>query len=409
MKILIVNCGSSSLKYQVMNMENEEILAKGKCDRIGTQAGNMASSFIEYKKRNDDKIIEELPLKDHIEAFKILVKYLTDDKVGIISDLNGISAVGHRAVSGGPYINGTTLINAKILEDFEKAIPYAPLHNPPAIQGIKACIEIMKNIPQVLVFDTSFHQTMPKKAYTYAIPEEYTSKYGIRRYGFHGMSHQYVTEVAANMLGKDINNVNIISCHLGNGSSITAIKNGKSVDTSMGFTPLEGLVMGTRSGDIDPAITEFIMEREKELNINDFIEILNKKSGLYAITGNVTADIRDIKKMKLEGDEKAKLAIDILTYKIRKYIGSYMAVLGHVDAITFEGGIGENNQDIIYECIGGLEEFDIIYDIKYIDNKQHFGFVNAENSKIKIIVIPTNEELIIARETMNKLNKKSTN
>lgn len=398
MKILVVNCGSSSLKYQLIDMDENKVLAKGKCDRIGAGAGDIGSPFIEYK-ANGNKVTEELPLPDHVAAFKAVVRYLTDEKVGVVKDLSEVSAIGHRIVNGGPFFKESTLVTDEILETFKtKSIPYAPLHNPAALQGINACLETMAGIPEVMVFDTSFHQTMPEYAYMYGIPREYYEKYGVRRYGAHGMSHQFVTEEAARITGIPQENLNMISCHLGNGSSITAVKNGKCVDTSMGFTPLEGLVMGTRSGDIDPAVLEFIMEREN-ISINEMLTILNKKSGLLAISGQ-TGDVRDLRMLRDEGSERAKLALDVLSYRVRKYIGAYMAVLGHVDVITFEGGIGEHNPDVVRACVEGLEEFGIVLDPAYQDDEMYEGIISAPESKIKMYVIATNEEEIIAKEAL---------
>jgi len=265
MKILVVNCGSSSLKYQLIDMEKNTVLGKGRCDRIGAREGEIGSPFIEYKGPDGKKVKEELPLKTHAEAFENVVRYLTDSEIGAIKNLDEISAIGHRIVNAGPFFNKSTLVTDEVLKTFkEKSIPYAPLHNPGALQGIEACLETMKGIPEVLVFDTTFHQTMPEQAYMYAVPREYYEKYGVRRYGAHGMSHQYVTEEAAKLSGIELDKLNMISCHIGNGSSVTAVKNGKCIDTSMGFTPLEGLAMGTRSGDLDPAVLEFVMEREKK-------------------------------------------------------------------------------------------------------------------------------------------------
>ena len=398
MKILVVNCGSSSLKYQFIDMDENKVLAKGKCDRIGAGAGDIGSPFIEYK-ANGNKVTEELPLPDHVAAFRAVVRYLTDEKVGVVKELSEVSAIGHRIVNGGPFFKESTLVTDEILETFKtKSIPYAPLHNPAALQGINACLETMAGIPEVLVFDTSFHQTMPEYAYMYGIPREYYEKYGVRRYGAHGMSHQFVTEEAARITGIPQENLNMISCHLGNGSSITAVKNGKCVDTSMGFTPLEGLVMGTRSGDIDPAVLEFIMEREN-ISINEMLTILNKKSGLLAISGQ-TGDVRDLRMLRDEGSERAKLALDVLSYRVRKYIGAYMAVLGHVDVITFEGGIGEHNPDVVRACVEGLEEFGIVLDPAYQDDEMYEGIISAPESKIKMYVIATNEEEIIAKEAL---------
>lgn len=403
MKVLVVNCGSSSLKFQLIDMDNEKVLAKGKCDRIGeTGSGAIGLPFIEYKGKSGQKIKEELELPNHVAAFEAVVRYLTDATEGVVENLSDISAIGHRVVNAGPFLSKTTLITDEVLETFKtKSIPYAPLHNPAALQGINACNETMAGIPQVMVLDTSFHQTMPEKAYMYGIPYEWYEKHGVRRYGAHGMSHQFVTEEAAKLLGKDINDLNMISCHLGNGSSITAVKNGKCVDTSMGFTPLEGLVMGTRSGDIDPAVLEFVMEREN-MDIHEMLNTLNKKSGLLALSGK-TGDIRDLKMLRDQGDERAKMALEVLAYRIRKYVGAYMAVLGRVDCITFEGGIGEHNQDIVKMAIDGLEEFGIVYDDTNIEDEMYEGIVSKPESKVKMYVIATNEEIVIARETVNAI------
>lgn len=399
MKILVVNCGSSSLKYQLIETDTDKILAKGRCDRIGAREGEIGSPFIEYKGPDGKKVIEELPLRDHVEAFENVVRYLTNPEIGAVKDLSEVSAIGHRIVNGGPFFKESTLVTDEVLKTFkEKSIPYAPLHNPAALQGIDACLKTMPSIPEVLVFDTTFHQTMPEKAYMYAIPREYYDKYGIRRYGAHGMSHQYVTEEASRLTKIPQDKLNMISCHLGNGSSIAAVKNGKCVDTSMGFTPLEGLAMGTRSGDLDPAILEFVMEREN-ITINEMLQILNKKSGLLAVSGQ-TGDVRDLRKLRDEGNERAKLALDILCYRVRKYIGAYMAVLGHVDCITFEGGIGEHNPDVVRACVEGLEEYGIVLDPSYKDNEQYEGIISAPESRIKMYVIATNEEEIIAKEAM---------
>ncbi len=399
MKILVVNCGSSSLKYQLIDMDTNDVLAKGKCDRIGAAEGEIGTPFIEYKGPDGKKVTEELPLENHVAAFRAVVRYLTNPDIGAVKSLDEVSAIGHRIVNGGPFFKESTIVTDEVLETFKnKSIPYAPLHNPPALQGINACLETMQDIPQVLVFDTTFHQTMPEKAYMYGIPTEYYEKYGVRRYGAHGMSHQFVTEEASRISGIELDKLNMISCHLGNGSSITAVKNGKCVDTSMGFTPLEGLVMGTRSGDLDPAILEFIMEREN-ISINEMLNILNKKSGLLALSGQ-TGDIRDLRILRKEGNKKAALALDILSYRVRKYIGAYMAVLGHVDCITFEGGIGEHNPDVVRACVDGLEEFGIVLDPSYLDNEVYEGIISAPESKIKMYVIATNEEAIIAKEAL---------
>ncbi len=396
MKILVVNCGSSSLKYQLIEMENDEVLASGKCDRIGVKG--IESPFVEYKGKDGKKLTKELDLPNHTVAFEEVVKYLLNPETGAIKDLSEISAIGHRIVHGGPKFTSSVLVTDEVMEEYNKAIEYAPLHNPAHLQGINACKKIMPNIPQVLVFDTAFHTTIPQEAALYAIPYEYYEKYAIKRYGAHGTSHKYITKQAAKVLGKNKEDINIISCHLGNGSSIAAIKNGKCVDTSMGLTPLEGLVMGTRSGDLDPAVLEFIMKKEK-LSIDEMMTILNKKSGLFGISG-MTGDIRDLKGLIAEGNERAKLAVDMFAYRVRKYIGSYMAVLGHVDAIIFEGGIGEHNPDVIAKAVSGLEELGIKFDDSHINDEMYEGIISMPDSKIKMYVIPTNEELEIANETM---------
>ena len=399
MKVLVVNCGSSSLKYQVIDMENEKVLAKGKCDVIGGSMDALTPPFIEYKGNGGEKIKEVLPLPDHLAAFKAVVRYITNPEHGVIASLDEIGAIGHRIVNAGPFFKESTLITDEVMNTFkEKSIPYAPLHNPPALLGINACLETMPGIPEVMVFDTSFHQTMPQKAYMYGLPIKYYEEYGVRKYGAHGMSHQFVTEEAARLMDIPLDKLNMISCHLGNGSSLTAVKNGKCVDTSMGFTPLEGLVMGTRSGDLDPAVLEFIMEKEG-IDIHEMLTILNKKSGLLALSGE-TGDVRDLRELRKQGNERASMALDVLSYRIRKYIGAYMAVLGHVDCITFEGGIGEHNPDVVKACVEGLEEFGIIYDDSHIDDEMYEGIISTPESKVKMFVIATNEEIIIAREAM---------
>ncbi len=396
MKILVVNCGSSSLKYQLIEMENDEVLASGKCDRIGVKG--IESPFIEYKGKDGKKLRKELDLPNHTVAFEEVVKFLLDPETGAIKDLSEINGIGHRIVNGGPTFTESVLVTDEVMKRYTNAIEYAPLHNPAHIQGIEACTKIMPNIPQALVFDTSFHSTIPKEASLYAVPYEYYEKYGIKRYGAHGTSHKYITKQAAKVLGKNKEDINIISCHLGNGASIAAVKNGKCVDTSMGLTPLEGLVMGTRSGDLDPAVLEFVMKKEN-LSIDEMMTVLNKKSGLLGITG-ITGDIRDLKELIKKGNERAKLAVDMFAYRVRKYIGSYMAVLGHVDAIIFEGGIGEHNPDVIAKAVSGLEELGIKFDNSHINDEMYEGIISTPDSKIKMYIIPTNEELEIANETM---------
>ncbi len=396
MKILVVNCGSSSLKYQLIEMDNNEVLASGKCDRIGVKG--IDSPFVEYKGKDGKKLKKELDLPNHTVAFEEVVKYLLDPEVGAIKDLSEINGIGHRIVNGGPKLGQSMLITDEVMAEYTKAIEYAPLHNPAHIQGIEACQKIMPNIPQALVFDTSFHTTIPEHAALYAIPYEYYEKYGIKRYGAHGTSHKFITKEAAKILGKNKEDINIISCHLGNGASIAAVKNGKCVDTTMGLTPLEGLVMGSRSGDLDPAVLEFVMKKEN-FSIDEMMTVLNKKSGLLGISG-VTGDIRDLKGLIEQGNEKAKLAVDMFAYRVRKYIGAYMAVLGHVDAIIFEGGIGEHNPDVIAKSVEGLEELGIKFDNSHIADEMYEGIISTPDSKIKMYIIPTNEELVIANETM---------
>ncbi len=395
MKILVVNCGSSSLKYQLINMDNNEVLASGKCDRIGVKA--IESPFIEYKSKGQ-KIKEELPLPNHTVAFETIMKYLLDEKVGAIKDVSEIDAIGHRIVHGGPNFTKSVLVTDEVMEEYNTSIEYAPLHNPAHLQGINACMKLMPNVPEVLVFDTAFHTTIPDYAALYAIPYEYYEKYAIKRYGAHGSSHKFIAEEAAKQLGKKKEDINIISCHLGNGSSIAAIKGGVCVDTSMGLTPLEGLIMGTRSGDLDPAVLEFVMKKEN-LSIDEMMTVLNKKSGLLGIS-QATGDIRDLKGLIDEGNTQAELAINMFAYRVKKYIGSYMAVLGKVDAIIFEGGIGEHNPDVLNKCVEGLEPLGIVFDSSHNSDENYSGVISKPESKIKMIVIQTNEELEIARETM---------
>ena len=394
MKVLVINCGSSSLKYQIIDMTDESVIAKGKCDKI-----NLDGSFIQYKCPAKDVSFEkEVPMKNHSEAIKVLIDELTNAEYGAIKDVSEISAVGHRLVHGGELFSESVIITEEVIAAVESCNDLAPLHNPANIVGVRACQQLMPNVPMVAVFDTAFHQTMPKEAYLYGLPYEYYEKYKVRRYGFHGTSHRYVTLRAAEILGKKPEEINMISCHLGNGASLCAIKNGKSIDTSMGLTPLEGLTMGTRSGDIDPAIIKFIMDHEG-LSINEVNDIINKKSGLLGISGS-TSDVRDLKEIRDGGDEMAALAIRIFAYRTKKYIGSYMAALGNVDLITFEGGIGEFNQDVVAMIVRDLEGLGIKYDESKIDSFGKEEVISTPDSKVKMMVIPTNEELMIARDAV---------
>ena len=395
MKILVVNCGSSSLKYQLINMDNDEVLASGKCDRIGVKS--MEMPFVEYK-RNGKKHVKELELPNHTVAFEEVLKFLTDAEIGAIKDTSEIDAIGHRIVNGGPTFTKSVIITPEVLEEFNRCIEYAPLHNPAHLQGINACMDLMPTVPEVMVFDTSFHRTIPEHAALYAIPYEYYEKYGIKRYGAHGISHQFIAKAAAKTLGKKPEETSIISCHLGNGASLAAIKNGKCVDTTMGLTPLEGLVMGSRSGDIDPAALQFIMKKEN-INIDEMVNILNKKSGMLGVSG-ATGDMRDLKGLRDKGDKRAELALEMFSYRVRKYIGAYMAVLGHVDAIIFEGGIGEHNLDAVAKSVEGLEDYGIVLDRTNLADECYEGIISMPESRIPMYVIPTNEELEIAKETM---------
>ena len=397
MKILVINCGSSSLKYQLINMEDNNVLASGKCDRIGVKS--IESPYIEYKK-DGKKIKEDVALPNHTVAFELIMKYLLDPEIGVIKDVSEIDAIGHRIVHGGPNFTKTTVVTDEVLKEYNTSIEY-PLHNPAHLQGINACMKLMPGTPEVLVFDTSFHTTIPEYAALYAIPYEYYEKYAIKRYGAHGSSHKFIAEEAAKRLGKKKEDINIISCHLGNGASIAAIKGGKCVDTSMGLTPLEGLVMGTRSGDLDPAVLEFVMKKEI-LTIDEMMTVLNKKSGLLGIS-QITGDVRDLKHIAAEGNKQAQLAIDMFAYRVKKYIGAYMAVLGHVDAIVFEGGIGEHNFDVVNKCVEGLESLGIVFDSSHNSEEVYEGYLSTPESKIKMLAISTNEELEIARETMNAI------
>ena len=392
MKILVINCGSSSLKYQLINMETEDVMAKGLVERIGIEG-----SRIKHETIGKEKKTIETPMQDHKRALELVMESLTNEEYGAIKSLDEIDAVGHRVVHGGEDFAQSVIIDEKVLKGIEDNVEIAPLHNPPNIMGIKACQRLLPNVKQVAVFDTAFHQTMPAESYIYALPYEYYEKYKIRRFGFHGTSHKYITNRAAEMLGKDVNEVNLITCHLGNGSSICAVKNGKSIDTSMGFTPLEGLAMGTRCGDLDPAILPFIMEKEN-LSTDEINTLINKKSGVLGISG-VSSDFRDIEAARDEGNKRAKLALDIFEKRVRGYIGSYMTELDHVDAIVFTAGVGENSIEMRESIVNGLKSLGIKIDSERNNVRGEDKLISADDSSIKIFVIPTNEELMIARDT----------
>ena len=399
MKVLVINCGSSSLKYQVLDMTNEELICKGLVERIG-----MEGSVISHTKTGMDKFVLEAPMKDHKDAIGHVIDALKDEEHGVVKDMNEIGAVGHRVVHAGEKFAHSVLITDDVIKALEECVELAPLHNPPNLLGIAACQELMPGTPMVGVFDTAFHQTMPPQSYIYAIPYEYYEKYGIRRYGFHGTSHQYVSERAAEMLNVNIEDLKIITCHLGNGASVSAIKRGKCIDTSMGLTPLEGLVMGTRSGDIDPAIVTYIREKE---NLEQGVanEILNKKSGMLGISG-VSSDFRDIEAAAEEGNERAMLALKVFAQRVKFYIGGYIAEMNGVDAIVFTAGVGENDmgmRDIICNEMGNLG---IKLDLVKNKVRGKEMVISAEDSKVKVLLIPTNEELMIARDTYNIVTNK---
>ena len=394
MKVLVINAGSSSLKYQLINMDGEKVLAKGNCERIGDEG-----SFIGYKTA-DTEIKKEVPMPDHAVAFTQVKNLLVDPEIGVIDDLSEVAAVGHRVVQGGSIFHESCLVDDKVIEDIKSLSPLAPLHNPANAQGIISSEKVFgKDIPQVVVFDTAFHSTMPEKAYMYAVPYEYYEKYGVRRYGFHGTSHRYVSAEMANRMGKDIKDLKIITCHIGNGSSITAINGGKVIDTTMGLTPLDGFMMGTRSGALDPSVVTFIMEKEG-LSASEMDALLNKKSGLLGVSG-ISSDDRDIAAAEAEGNHRAKLTHEMLYYQIAKYVGSYYVALGGCDAIVFTAGLGENQPALrkaVCEYLAPLGvKIDNAANDACIRGKE--GTLTTEDSAIRVELIATNEELVIARDT----------
>ena len=393
MKILVINCGSSSLKYQFLDMNNESVLAKGLVERIGIEG-----SVLKHEKTGMDKEVINADIKDHEIALKLVMDALVNEKYGAIKDLSEIDAVGHRVVHGGEAFAKSVLIDENVMKSIQECIDLAPLHNPPNITGIRACQKLLPNVKMVAVFDTAFHQTMPESSYIYAIPYEYYEKYRIRRYGFHGTSHLFVSERAAQIMGKNKEDLNIITCHLGNGASVSAIKGGKCIDTSMGLTPLEGLIMGTRSGDMDPAIVTFLMEKEG-LSAKEVDNILNKKSGVLGISG-VSSDFRDIEEEAEKGNKKAQLALDMFHTRVKKYIGAYAAQLGHVDALVFTAGLGENSAESREEICKNMDFLGIEIDTNVNKVRGKETLISTENSKIKVYIIPTNEELVIARDTL---------
>lgn len=394
MNILVINCGSSSLKYQVINSDTEQCIAKGLCERIGIDG-----SQITYAPAGGDKEVNVTPMPDHTEAIRLVLEALTNDKTGVVKSLDEIGAVGHRVVHGGEKFAESTLITDEVMAAIEECNDLAPLHNPANIIGINACKKLMPGTPMVAVFDTAFHQTMPEEAYMYGLPYEYYKKYKVRRYGFHGTSHSYVSKRAADVLGKKYEDLKIIVCHLGNGASISAVKNGKCVDTSMGLTPLEGLIMGTRSGDIDPAIMEFIAHKENK-SIDDIMSILNKKSGVLGLSDNLSSDFRDLEEGHNKGDENATRTLKTYCYRVAKYIGSYTAAMNGVDVICFTAGVGENAalvRSMVCEYLGYLG---VTIDPDANGKRGEDIAISTPDSKTTVMVIPTNEELAIARETV---------
>ncbi len=398
MKVLVINCGSSSLKYQLINMETEESLAQGLVERIGIEG-----SILTQKVPGRDKYIIEQPMADHKDAIKLVLGALVDGTHGVISSMDEISAVGHRVVHGGEKYSESVVIDDAVMESLEECVKLAPLHNPANIIGINACKSLMPNTPMVAVFDTAFHQTMPKTAYMYPLPYELYTKYGIRKYGFHGTSHKYVSAECAKLMGKDIKDVKIITCHLGNGASLAAIKDGHCVDTSMGFTPLEGIAMGTRCGNIDPAIVTFLMN-EGKMTAKEVDNLMNKQSGVLGLSG-VSSDFRDIEDAAKEGNERAILALNVYNYRVREMIGAYAAAMGGVDAVVFTAGLGENAIETRAEICKGLEFLGIEIDDAKNNVRGKATEVSKDGAKVKVFVIPTNEELVIARDTKELTSK----
>ena len=399
MKVLVINCGSSSLKYQLIDMVNEEALAQGLVERIGIE-GSVLTQKVEGK----DKYIVKEEMKDHKDAIRLVLEALVDENNGVNKSMDEISAVGHRVVHGGEKYKESVVINDEVKANIEECFKLAPLHNPANMIGIKACEELMPNTPMVAVFDTAFHGTMPEDAYLYALPYELYEKDGIRKYGFHGTSHKYVSQTCAEVMGRDIKDLKIITCHLGNGASLCAVKNGVSVDTSMGFTPLEGVAMGTRCGNIDPAIVTFLM-KEEGLSVDEVNDLLNKKSGVLGISG-ISSDFRDIEDAAFnKGNRRAQLALRIFEYKIRTTIGAYAAAMGGVDAIVFTAGVGENGPETREKCLEGLEFLGVEIDKEANNVRGKIREISKAGCNVKAFVIPTNEELVIARDTLELIKK----
>lgn len=398
MNILVINCGSSSLKYQLINMKEEKVYAKGICDRIGING-----SVLKHTPNGNDTVVKEVSMVNHKDAVREVLSALTHEEYGVIQSMEEIAAVGHRVVHGGEKFSGSVIIDDEVIKAIEECSDLAPLHNPPNLIGIEACRNLMPNTPMVAVFDTAFHQTMPSRAYLYAIPYELYEEHKIRRYGFHGTSHKYVAYRAAELLNKPIEELKIVTCHLGNGASICAVKGGNSIDTSMGFTPLAGLVMGTRCGDIDPAIVGFLMDKE-HISSEEVDNILNKKSGILGLSG-VSSDFRDIEDAIAKGNKRAEMAMDVFVYTVAKYIGSYAAAMNGLDAIVFTAGLGENNSEVRRDVCKYLDFLGVSIDEERNKCRGIERDFTAQGARVHTLVIPTNEELMIARETRNFLTK----
>lgn len=392
MNVLVVNCGSSSLKFQLINSETEEVAAKGLCERIGLD-GRLV-----YQPANGEKEVTEASMPTHTEAIKMVLDALVNEKTGVLKSLDEVEAIGHRVLHGGAKISDSCIINDEVISVIEECCDLGPLHNPANLMGIRACMELMPGKPNVAVFDTAFHQTMPEKAYMYAIPKKYYDEYKVRKYGFHGTSHRFVSKETIKFLGLDPENSKVIVAHLGNGSSISAVVNGKCVDTSMGLTPLQGLVMGTRSGDLDPAVLEFVCAKEN-IDVKEMVRILNKESGLLGLSNGLSSDFRDLSEAAEKGNEDAKRAVDCLCYSIIKYIGSYVAAMNGVDAIAFTGGIGENAIPVRETVVKSLGYLGIKLDEEANNTRGENKVISTPDSKVKVAIVPTNEELAICQET----------
>lgn len=398
MKILVINCGSSSLKYQLMDMSNESVIGKGLVERIGIEG-----SRIVHKVEGRDDYIIESPMENHKDALKYVFDVIVDKDHGVIESLEEINGIGHRVVHGGDKISASAIVTQEVKDAINEFVKFAPLHNPGNLQGIEACEQILPGVPNVAVFDTAFHQSMPAEAYMYAIPYELYEKHGIRKYGAHGTSHRFITEKLAEVMGKDKSEINFVSCHLGNGASLCAVRKGESYDTTMGLTPLEGLIMGTRSGDIDPTVQNFLMA-EEGMSAAEVNDLYNKKSGVFGVSG-VSSDFRDLEDAAEAGNERAKLALDMYTVRVKKYLGAYMAELDGVDAIAFTAGLGENSASTRAAICANLEHLGVKIDEERNNVRGKVALVSSDDSKVKVYVIPTDEELMIARDTLELASK----